>query len=179
MSELVAGLELHKGSYGELIIFRGTRGATVDHTEKGRIGPAQRDLNPQCIAKKCRGGIREENRDWKDCMEHANRGMIASLRPECGGKDTDISLISPGFTDLIPLPRISKLPTSAIPDLDALFAVTHFTWSVIYSTKDPQTDQKNTCDPILASSYLYGFPWPTKKNPLLKELYILTQSPQP
>ncbi|GAA50986.1 pyruvate kinase [Clonorchis sinensis] len=57
MSEVVAGGELPKGSYEEVVIFRRTRGATVDHTEKERIGPAQRDLKPQCIAKCCRSGF--------------------------------------------------------------------------------------------------------------------------
>ncbi|GAA56246.1 hypothetical protein CLF_110364, partial [Clonorchis sinensis] len=65
MSEVVAGGELPKGSYEEVVIFRRTRGATVDHTEKERIGPAQRDLKPQCITKRCRSGIREDNRDWQ------------------------------------------------------------------------------------------------------------------
>ncbi|KAG5441204.1 hypothetical protein CSKR_102416 [Clonorchis sinensis] len=68
MSEVVAGGELPKGSYEEVVIFRRTRGATVDHTEKERIGPAQRDLKPQCITKRCRSGIREDNRDWQGRM---------------------------------------------------------------------------------------------------------------
>ncbi|GAA52515.1 hypothetical protein CLF_108244 [Clonorchis sinensis] len=65
MSEVVAGGELPKGSFEEVVIFRRTREATVDHTEKERIGPAQRDLKPQCITKRCRSGIREDNRDWQ------------------------------------------------------------------------------------------------------------------
>ncbi|GAA48963.1 hypothetical protein CLF_102271 [Clonorchis sinensis] len=63
MSEVVTGGELLKGSYEEVAIFRRTRWATVDHTKKERIGPEQRDLNSQCIAKRCKSGIREDNLD--------------------------------------------------------------------------------------------------------------------
>ncbi|GAA55385.1 hypothetical protein CLF_107792 [Clonorchis sinensis] len=51
----------------------------------------------------------------------------------------------------------------AIPGLETQFAIIHPTWSVIYIPRDPQTDQKNTCDLTLASSYLCKFPWPTQK----------------
>ncbi|GAA56339.1 hypothetical protein CLF_110668 [Clonorchis sinensis] len=71
MSEVVAGGELPKRSYEEVVIFRRTRGATVDHTEKERIEPAQRDLKPQCITKRCRSGIREDNRDWQGRIEES------------------------------------------------------------------------------------------------------------
>ncbi|GAA52147.1 hypothetical protein CLF_107409 [Clonorchis sinensis] len=44
-----------------------------------------------------------------------------------------ICLNSPGFTELIPLLRIPKLPTSAISGLDALFAVIHPTWCRVHT----------------------------------------------
>ena len=56
----------------------------------------------------------------------------------------------------------------AIPGLDALFAVIQPTWSVIYIPRGPKTDQKNTCDLTLASSYLCKFPWPTQKTRCLQ-----------
>ncbi|GAA52697.1 serine dehydratase-like, partial [Clonorchis sinensis] len=51
----------------------------------------------------------------------------------------------------------------AILGLETQFAIIHPTWSVIYIPRDSQTDQKNTCDLTLASSYLCKFPWPTQK----------------
>ncbi|GAA48688.1 hypothetical protein CSKR_111540 [Clonorchis sinensis] len=51
MSEVVAGGELIKGSHVELLIFRRTRKAKVGHTERERIGPEKRYLDPKCIAK--------------------------------------------------------------------------------------------------------------------------------
>ncbi|GAA55396.1 cathepsin D [Clonorchis sinensis] len=56
-----------------------------------------------------------------------------------------------------------KLRNSAIPGLDALFAVIRSTWSVIYFHRDPQTDQKNTCDLTSDSSYLCELTWQTQK----------------
>ncbi|KER23858.1 hypothetical protein T265_08358 [Opisthorchis viverrini] len=65
MSEMVVGGVLLKGLYEELVIFSGTRRVTVDHAEKEKFGPAQRDFDPQCIADGGRGGVREDNRDGR------------------------------------------------------------------------------------------------------------------
>ncbi|KAG5442547.1 hypothetical protein CSKR_108745 [Clonorchis sinensis] len=61
MSEMVAAGELLKCRYEELAIFRWTRWATGGYDEE-IIGPAQRYLNPHCIAKRCGSVIREY--DW-------------------------------------------------------------------------------------------------------------------
>ncbi|GAA53564.1 hypothetical protein CLF_110514 [Clonorchis sinensis] len=90
VSEVVAGVDLLKCSYEELVIFRMTRETKVDHTEKERIGPAQPDLKPQCITKRCRSGVREDNRDWQGRIPFNNafwttrfavvQGVEATLR---------------------------------------------------------------------------------------------------
>ncbi|GAA51406.1 hypothetical protein CLF_106055 [Clonorchis sinensis] len=51
-----------------------------------------------------------------------------------------VSKNSPGFDDLIRFPGFPKPRTSVIPVLDAMFAVIHSTWSVIYIPRDPQTN---------------------------------------
>ncbi|GAA48084.1 hypothetical protein CLF_101157 [Clonorchis sinensis] len=77
MGELVAGEELLKGLYEELVIFRSTRGATVYHAEKDRIGLAQRDLNPQRIAKWCTSDTSEDNRDGQGRNYGSERWVAA------------------------------------------------------------------------------------------------------
>ncbi|GAA52585.1 hypothetical protein CLF_108396 [Clonorchis sinensis] len=84
MSEVIAGGELPKGSYEEVIIFRRTRGAMLDHTEKERIGPAQRDLKPQYIAKRCNSGIGEDNRDCQGRI--FLHGLCNAVRKKGGSK---------------------------------------------------------------------------------------------
>ncbi|GAA52523.1 kynurenine---oxoglutarate transaminase [Clonorchis sinensis] len=91
VSEVVAKGELLKGACVKLVIFRRTRGVTVDHAEK-KIGHAQRDLDPECIAKR-----------------DPHSGVVTTLsRSDCESFDCMVSLANdPQMVSLLSPMRLS------------------------------------------------------------------------